>query len=35
MTMTMNGQEVVTVYETMVGITERMLDAATDRKSVV
>lgn len=27
--MTMNGQEVVSVYETMVGITERMLDAAS------
>ena len=30
MTMTtMNGQEVISVYETMVGITERMLEAAT------
>jgi len=28
MTMTMSGQEVVSVYETMVGITDRMLDAA-------
>jgi len=28
-TMTMSGQEVVTTYETMVGITERMLDAAS------
>ncbi len=27
--MTMSGQEVVTTYETMVGITERMLDAAS------
>lgn len=27
--MTMSGQEVVSVYETMVGITERMLDAAS------
>ena len=25
----MTGQEVVSVYETMVGITDRMLDAAT------
>ena len=29
MTMTMSGQEVVTTYETMVRITERMLDAAS------
>lgn len=29
MTMTMNEQEVVSVYETMVGITERMLAAAS------
>jgi flagellar protein FliT len=29
MTMTMSCQEVVSVYETMVGITERMLAAAT------
>lgn len=29
MMMTMSGQEVVSVYETMVGITDRMLDAAT------
>lgn len=28
-TMTMSGQEVVSVYETMVGITDRMLDAAS------
>ena len=27
--MTMSQQEVVSVYETMVGITERMLDAAS------
>lgn len=29
MTMTMSAQEVVSVYETMVGITDRMLEAAT------